>query len=491
MVSGILMVGLLVAVAVAAVYLVWALTARKMPELRPWHRYVPRHEFRARAATGRAGLAEYLRWENRTFDAAQSILSKPSGRGEPLPLGRYETNGRNNPSTFPHNWNRTFEMRPEKLRGGVLLLHGLTDSPYSMRRVGEVLRDSGFYSLGLRLPGHGTFPAAIGETSRKDWIAATRVGAAHVCREVGQDLPFWIAGYSNGGALALRYALDSLDDQHLRRPDRLVLFSPAIGVTRFAALAWWHRPLSIAPFFEKLKWHAILPEHDPFKYNSFPNNAGFQTHRLLSELRRSLDRVVAEDRSKELPPILTFQSLADATVLTEAVVDELFVKLPDNGSELVIFDINRVAYMAGFIASDPAARLARLQQMSQLDFRLTIITNANRTSRAVVERSWPPKSNRYTVRDLGTQWPLEVYSLSHVSLPFPPEDPIYGEAPAELPPWGVPLGSIEPRGERRLLQVPIELFMRLRHNPFFGYVEQRLLELVEEATDEPPSQPPS
>ena len=63
-------------------------------------------------------------------------------------------------------------------------------------------------------------------------------------------------------------------------------------------------------------------------------------------------------------------------------------------------------------------------------------------------------------------------------MPFPPEDTIYGDAGAELPPWGVPLGSVEPRGERRLLQVPIELFMRLRHNPFFPYIEERLVELV-------------
>lgn len=470
--------GLTIAAFIAVLFMVWGLTTRRMPDLRPWHRVIPKHEFRARDLTDSFGLADYLEHERLAFDHVSRVIARPLRHGEKLPLGRYESDGRNNPATFPHDWNRTFELQPEELRGGVLLLHGLTDSPYSLRRVGEVLRDRGFYALGLRLPGHGTFPSAIGEVSRWDWRAATRIGAAHVCRQVGPDLPFWIVGYSNGSALGLDYALDALTGPGLRRPDQLVLFSPAIGVTRFAALGWWHRPLSFMPFFEKLRWHTIYPEHDPFKYNSMPNNAGFQTHRLLSELRDSLDRVIAGGRSAELPPILTFQSLADATVHTEAVVDGLFAKLPNNGSELVIFDINRVAYMAGFIATDPAARLARLQRMPRLEFRLTVITNADRASRAVVERSWPPGSERYSVTDLGIQWPLEVYSLSHVSLPIPPDDPIYGASSGELPPWGVPLGSIEPRGERRLLQVPIELFMRLRYNPFFGYIERRLVDLA-------------
>ena len=52
-------------------------------------------------------------------------------------------------------------MRPPEIRGGALLLHGLTDSPYSLRHVAELLAQQGYYALGLRLPGHGTFPAAI------------------------------------------------------------------------------------------------------------------------------------------------------------------------------------------------------------------------------------------------------------------------------------------------------------------------------------------
>ena len=47
---------------------------------------------------------------------------------------------------------------------GVLLIHGLTDSPYSLRRVGQILYERGFYVLGLRLPGHGAHGRCVLDT---------------------------------------------------------------------------------------------------------------------------------------------------------------------------------------------------------------------------------------------------------------------------------------------------------------------------------------
>jgi len=46
-------------------------------------------------------------------------------------------------------------------RGVVVLLHGLTDSPYSQRHIARLYRDRGFVALVIRLPGHGTVPAAL------------------------------------------------------------------------------------------------------------------------------------------------------------------------------------------------------------------------------------------------------------------------------------------------------------------------------------------
>ena len=58
--------------------------------------------------------------------------------------------------------------------------------------------------------------------------------------------------------------------------------------------------------------------------------------------------------------MLAFQSLVDATVSTAAVVHALFDQLDANGSELVLFDINRLSGMEPFIDPAAATILSRL-----------------------------------------------------------------------------------------------------------------------------------
>src|SRR5690606_12432654 len=161
--------------------------------------------------------------------------------------------------------------------------------------------------------------------------------------------PLHLVGYSNGGALAVHHALEALRDPELGAPDRVVLLSPMIGITRFAALcgtAGWPAGL---PAFDRAAWFDLIPEFNPFKYNSFPVQAGVQSFRLTRVVR---DGLIAAERGGEiarLPPIVAFQSVVDSTVLPAALVSELFARLPENGSVLVLFDINRAATLAPLI----------------------------------------------------------------------------------------------------------------------------------------------
>ena len=90
-------------------------------------------------------------------------------------------------------------------------------------------------------------------------------------------------GYSNGAALGVNYALSSLEDASLPAIKGLVLISPAIGITKLAALAVWQERLGHLLGLEKLAWNSILPEYDPYQYRSFALNAGKQTHFLTRE----------------------------------------------------------------------------------------------------------------------------------------------------------------------------------------------------------------
>ena len=67
-----------------------------------------------------------------------------------------------------------------KAQGGVLLLHGLTDSPYSLRALALTLNAHGYRVLGLRLPGHGTAPSGLVTLKWQDMAAAARIAMAHL-----------------------------------------------------------------------------------------------------------------------------------------------------------------------------------------------------------------------------------------------------------------------------------------------------------------------
>jgi alpha-beta hydrolase superfamily lysophospholipase len=103
-----------------------------------------------------------------------------------------------------------------------------------------------------------------------DWYAAVELAARHAAQRAGPGHPFYAGGFSTGAALTTLYSVRSLGDASLPKPARLVLISPAIGISKAAGLTKILAGLSFAPYFEKSSWIDVLPEYDPYKYNSFP-----------------------------------------------------------------------------------------------------------------------------------------------------------------------------------------------------------------------------
>lgn len=456
--------------------LAWAFESRTMPPLRVWHTIFLSEEFTARDATPRSTLQDYLDREERLFQELKKKIYDQMAPTKDMTYCRYYAGGPQDPEGHGRNWNRTFELVPERIRGGALLLHGLTDSPYSLRRIGEILHARGFYVLGLRLPAHGTVPSALTKVRWEDWVAASRIGARHVRKRIGTGLPFVIAGYSNGGALAVKYALDAMSAPGLPKPDRLILFSPEIGITPFASISNADRILSFLPFFQKFKWLSIEPEYDPYKYNSFPKNAGQQAHDITAALQDQVEDMRQAGGFAGFPPVLTFLSWIDSTVETSATIHRFYDRLENTGSELVVFDVNRFDQLAPFLPTADDGPLKRLQTRLDLPYRLTVITNAGPDSELAISQTQAPHSRALDTVPLSISWPSEVYSLAHVAIPFPPDDPVYGgKGNTNTKYRGLPLGRLQPRGETGLLTVSVGQLMRLRHNPFFSYMEERLL----------------
>jgi hypothetical protein len=310
---------------------------------------------------------------------------------------------------------------------------------------------------------------------------AVRLGVRHLAAKIGRG-PIHIVGYSAGAPLALDYSLDALRDHDLPAPASLTLISPAIAVSRTAALAKWMDRLALVPGFEGLAWTQILPEFDPYKYNSFTSNAGYQMHRLTRSVATRIEAQAASGLIREFPRTLAFLSTVDATVSAGAVVDNLLEHLAPEGHELVLFDLNRRDVASTVMISDPGPLTNALMTNDALPFALTLIANESADSAAVVRHQKPASSSTVKTEPLDLSWPAGVISLSHVALPFPPDDPLYGQGPRSDD-GTVFLGQIAVKGERGLLLFPSDWLLRLRHNPFYGLLERRALEWMEKSAD--------
>jgi hypothetical protein len=67
-------------------------------------------------------------------------------------------------------------------------------------------------------------------------------------------------------------------------------------------------------------------------------------------------------------------------------------------------------------------------------------------------------------------------------LPFPVTDPLYGAQPGKDASFGINLGALTPRGERGVLIVSLDALVRISSNPFYPYIERRVIEGI----DSPP-----
>jgi alpha-beta hydrolase superfamily lysophospholipase len=467
-----LLYGALGAFLVLIFLFVWDLERR--PDLKVWHKVELDAEFTTKSKV--RNFQEYLALEEKLFKQLDKLVYDRSQPEDRSIINRYNKGSMADPGNSSPNWNRTFEMASDVPKAGVLLLHGLSDSPYSMRSLGLRLHEAGAQVLGLRVPGHGTAPSGLVSVKWEDMAAAVRLAMRHMKDKVG-DRPIYIVGYSNGGALAVRYALETLDDKTLPPVDRMVLLSPEIGVIPVAALAIWQARLGHLLGLQKLEWTDILPEYEPFKYGSFAVNGGDLSHRLTGVNRSRLTELRNTEKLQQFPPTLAFQSAVDKTVSMRAVVEVLFKQLPAGDHELLLFDINRSKELEMVLKSDPKSYIGSLLKDPGLPFTLSFFTHTtNQTGRIVIRNK---EAGQSAVNETfpNLKWPEHVYSLSHVALPFPPDDPIYGgNVSSDLP--GIQLGNLAMRGERDTLQIPASTMLRMRWNPFYDFMENRMLEFL-------------
>lgn len=444
------------------------------PPLRPWQTIVPEEPDAAEIAG--MDWRAYTQAEAAMFEQVHRKLQAKLDPADRTPLNRYYDASLTSPLRFERDWNRSFAFEPRgKARGVAVMLHGLTDSPYSMRSLAELYRARGFVVLVPRMPGHGTVPAGLTREGRDEWNAVVDMAMREAQRRAGSDLPIHLVGYSNGAALALLHEMRWIERGQRSDVDRIVLLSPMIEVNRFARYAGLAGVPAFFTRYAKTAWLDLIPEYNPFKYNSFPVRAARESYLVTADLQRSLDTVSRQNRMAQLPPILAFQSVVDDTVSARAVMRRLFDALPDNGSELVLFDVNRSRVMAPMLRPAATDWPREVLQRAR-NYTLTVLGVASQDDATVLARSRAAHAPAITAQPIGMPYPAEVYSLSHVALPFADDDPLYGLHPAGQ--GGLRLGAIAVRGERNALVVSQDALSRLGSNPFHGYMLSRIDEAI-------------
>ena len=467
------LVGALLTIAIGNV-----LYAMTLPELRPWHTTRLKNEFSASQAKEGFGFADYRAQETRLFEEVAAVQRTAFDPDLDSTLSRYAPGGSPYRKRVEGDWNRSYLLQGEPGKGVALMVHGLSDSPYSLRSTALTLNQAGLTVYGLRLPGHGTLPSGLDSAVWRDWEAAVGLVVAQIRRD-HPDSPFWIVGYSTGAALAIKYAADTVRAGRLDQlPRRLILMSPAVGVSPFAPLANVQRIISNFGVAKRARWGNVDLELDPYKYTSFAQNGAAQVGLLCDVLASDLARLEREGSMEKMPPITAFQSVVDATVIAPDLVTRLFARLRRSGSELIFFDLNRISGYSALVRMPSHSVQAAIDRSPRRDYRLTFIGNVLDEKTGLARTTEPGQSVSVDTR-LAYDWPDQVFSLSHMAIPFPLDDPIYGLKAPPAADGLISLGAMAVRGEKGIFAVASSDQLRMKSNPFFGLVKSRILDNID------------
>ena len=313
---------------------------------------------------------------------------------------------------------------------GILLIHGLTDSPYFMRHLGAFFQQNGFRVMAVLLPGHGTQPGDLLDVHWQEWAKAVAYGADRLANEADD---IYLAGFSAGATLSVYH---SLLDPRVRG---LFLFAPAFKISERAAWANAHKLYSWLRPAEK--WVSIQPDRDVYKYESFPKNAAAQMYALTQEVReQSL-------LHKLNLPVFAAASADDTTADTAATLD-FMMHMPHPSSRLVLYSSEGNKHAHGF----PEDKLELVSSVL-------------------------PKQN--------------IVSSAHTAIVLPPEDTHYGAAgdysncahyyPDELEKYQACLNHPEEilQGEITAANLKLGTLRRLMYNPNFAALKMSMAQFID------------
>jgi len=180
---------------------------------------------------------------------------------------------------------------------GVLLVHGFTGSPASMRPWGEFLNSHGYTVRVPLLPGHGTKPEDLNKVKWEEWPAKVSSELSELqktCETI------FLIGLSMGGSTVLNVSIANND-----AITGLVLVNPMIHVRGI--------PVELAFFLSRLQKMRTSVGDDikrpgvtEWGYDALPTRGVYQLLKMLRVTRKNLGQITV--------PVQLFHSVDDHTL---------------------------------------------------------------------------------------------------------------------------------------------------------------------------------
>ena len=190
---------------------------------------------------------------------------------------------------------------------GMLLCHGFTGSPQSLRPWGEHLAAEGLTVRCPRLPGHGTDWREMNRTRWTDWYGRVSDELDELTQRCETVL---VGGLSMGGTLTLRLAQE-------RGPSvaGLVLVNPSVTTLR--------REMALLPVLSRVV-ASMPPVGNDIAKPGVTELAYDRTPLRAANSLRELWRMVRADLPRVTQPVLLFRSAVDHVV--EPVSSEIVLR---------------------------------------------------------------------------------------------------------------------------------------------------------------------
>lgn len=195
-------------------------------------------------------------------------------------------------------------LLPGRRETAVLLLHGLTGTPFEMQVLGETLAEEGYTVHIPLLPGHGTCPDDMDGLCWEDWMEAALHAYDALAKEHGQVV---VGGLSAGGTMALDLALR-------RDPAALLLYAAVLSIAKrgayLAPYVWRFIRRWPSPRSDMVEPNDLLRCYDPA-----PVRAMSELISGIGHVRGHLARIqspalVAHSLRDELVPLASAQEIA-------------------------------------------------------------------------------------------------------------------------------------------------------------------------------------